>query len=129
MRKFPEVRRGDVFYADLSGIKGSEQGGVRPALIIQNDVGNRFAPTIIVAPITSQLTKANIPTHVNMNGELYGMEKESVILLEQVRTIDKIRLREFVTHIGDEMMEQVDKAIMISLGLIDVPSVKRTVSA
>ncbi len=117
MSKPLQIRRGDVFYADLSPVIGSEQGGVRPVLILQNDVGNKYSPTVIVSAITSQIEKAKLPIHVELDGETYGLERDSVILLEQVRTIDKRRLRERVTHLGRDIMRQVDDALMISLGL------------
>ncbi|MDQ0340458.1 mRNA interferase MazF [Caldalkalibacillus uzonensis] len=113
------VKRGDVFFADLSPVVGSEQGGVRPVLVIQNDIGNRFSPTVIVAAITAQIQKAKLPTHVEIDAKLYGFEKDSVILLEQIRTIDKQRLTDKITHLDEEMMARVDDALQISLGLID----------
>ncbi|RSK25666.1 type II toxin-antitoxin system endoribonuclease NdoA [Bacillus sp. HMF5848] len=113
------VKRGDVYFADLSPVVGSEQGGVRPVLIIQNDIGNRFSPTVIVAAITAQIQKAKLPTHVEIDAKRYGFERDSVILLEQIRTIDKQRLTDKITHLDDEMMERVDEALQISLGLID----------
>ncbi|MED0714597.1 type II toxin-antitoxin system endoribonuclease NdoA [Aeribacillus composti] len=113
------VKRGDVYFADLSPVVGSEQGGVRPVLIIQNDIGNRFSPTVIVAAITAQIQKAKLPTHVEIDAEKYGFERDSVILLEQIRTIDKQRLTDKITHLDDEMMDKVDDALQISLGLID----------
>ncbi|GGE85590.1 type II toxin-antitoxin system PemK/MazF family toxin [Priestia taiwanensis] len=112
------VKRGDVYFADLSPVVGSEQGGVRPVLVIQNDIGNRFSPTIIVAAITAQIQKAKLPTHVEINAKKYGFERDSVILLEQIRTIDKQRLTDKITHLDDEMMDRVDDALQISLGLI-----------
>lgn len=114
------VKRGDIFYADLSPVIGSEQGGVRPVLIIQNDIGNRYSPTVIVSAITSQINKAKLPTHVEISYEEYGLNKDSVILLEQIRTIDKRRLKDKIGHISDEIMEQVDEALMISLGLVEL---------
>ncbi len=111
-----EVSRGDIYYADLSPVVGSEQGGVRPVLIVQNDVGNRYSPTVIIAAITSQLDKAKLPTHIEIKKE-YGLEKDSVILLEQIRTLDKRRLKEKVCTIDNETMKKVDIAIMISLGI------------
>lgn len=114
------VKRGDVFYADLSPVVGSEQGGVRPVLVIQNDIGNKYSPTIIVAAITSQINKAKLPTHVEISAPEYGLPKDSVVLLEQVRTIDKKRLREKIGRFNDEMMEKVDDCLKISLGLIDL---------
>jgi mRNA interferase MazF len=113
------VKRGDVYFADLSPVVGSEQGGVRPVLIIQNDIGNRFSPTVIVAAITAQIQKAKLPTHVEIDAKRYGFERDSVILLEQIRTIDKQRLTDKITHLDDEMMDKVDEALQISLGLID----------
>ncbi|WP_232699915.1 type II toxin-antitoxin system PemK/MazF family toxin [Brevibacillus daliensis] len=113
------VKRGDVFFADLSPVVGSEQGGVRPVLVIQNDIGNRFSPTVIVAAITAQIQKAKLPTHVEIDAITYGFDRDSVILLEQIRTIDKQRLTDKITHLNDEMMDRVDEAIQISLGLID----------
>ena len=113
------VKRGDVYFADLSPVVGSEQGGVRPVLIIKNDIGNRFSPTVIVAAITAQIQKAKLPTHVEIDAKRYGFERDSVILLEQIRTIDKQRLTDKITHLDDEMMEKVDEAVQISLGLIE----------
>lgn len=114
------VKRGDVFYADLSPVIGSEQGGVRPVLVVQNDIGNKYSPTIIVAAITSQINKAKLPTHVEITGQEYGLPKDSVILLEQIRTIDKKRLREKIGRFDDEMMKYVDDALKISIGLISL---------
>ncbi|MCK0473874.1 MULTISPECIES: type II toxin-antitoxin system PemK/MazF family toxin [Halalkalibacter] len=113
------VKRGDVYFADLSPVVGSEQGGVRPVLIIQNDIGNRFSPTVIVAAITAQIQKAKLPTHVEINAKRYGFDRDSVILLEQIRTIDKQRLTDKITHLDDDMMNRVNEALFISLGLID----------
>lgn len=113
------VKRGDVYFADLSPVVGSEQGGVRPVLVLQNDIGNRFSPTVIVAAITAQIQKAKLPTHVEINAEKYGFERNSVILLEQIRTIDKQRLTDKITQLDEPMMLQVNKALQISLGLID----------
>lgn len=113
------VKRGDVYFADLSPVVGSEQGGVRPVLIIQNDIGNRFSPTVIVAAITAQIQKAKLPTHVEISAQSYGFDRDSVILLEQIRTIDKQRLTDKITHLDDEMMVKVDEALQISLGLIE----------
>jgi len=113
------VKRGDVFYADLSPVVGSEQGGVRPVLIIQNDIGNRFSPTVIVAAITAQIQKAKLPTHVEIEAKTHGMERDSVILLEQIRTIDKQRLTDKITHLDDDTMNKVNDALQISVGLID----------
>ena len=111
------VKRGDIFYADLSPVIGSEQGGTRPVLIVQNDTGNRHSPTVIAAAITSQTGKARLPTHINIAGGSVGLTKDSVILLEQVRTIDKKRLREHMGRLDDAHMALVDGAIAISFGL------------
>ncbi len=111
------VRRGDIFYADLSPVIGSEQGGVRPVLIIQNDVGNRYSPTVICAAITSQINKAKLPTHIEIDSQQYTLVKDSVVLLEQVRTIDKKRLREKICHLDDGLMFRVNRALMTSFGL------------
>ena len=112
-----KIKRGDIFYADLSPVIGSEQGGVRPVLIIQNDLGNKYSPTIIVAAITSQLSKAKLPTHVEIDASKYGLPKNSVILLEQIRTIDKKRLREKVGKIEANYDIKIKEALEISLGL------------
>lgn len=111
------VKRGDIFYADLSPVVGSEQGGVRPVLVVQNDVGNKYSPTIIIAAITSQINKAKLPTHVEVIGDDYGLSKDSVVLLEQVRTIDKRRLKERIGHLDETLMNRVDEALRISVGL------------
>ena len=112
------VKRGDIFYADLSPVVGSEQGGVRPVLIVQNDTGNRHSPTVIAAAITSQTGKARLPTHIEILAEKgYGLHKDSVVLLEQVRTLDKKRLREHMGHVDEGLMNQVDSAIAVSFGL------------
>ncbi len=113
------VKRGDIFYADLSPVIGSEQGGVRPVLIVQNDIGNKYSPTVIVAAITSQINKAKLPTHVEINATEYGITKDSVILLEQIRTIDKKRLKEKIGHLSDELMYRVNDSLQISFGLTD----------
>jgi mRNA interferase MazF len=113
------VKRGDVYFADLSPVVGSEQGGVRPVLIIQNDIGNRFSPTVIVAAITAQIQKAKLPTHVEIDAKEYAFDRDSVILLEQIRTIDKQRLTDKITHLDEGMMAKVDDALQISLGLIE----------
>lgn len=114
------IKRGDIFYADLSPVVGSEQGGIRPVLIVQNDVGNKYSPTVIAAAITSQINKAKLPTHIEISAQEYGLPKDSVILLEQIRTIDKRRLREKVDHLDDELMEKVNEALIISFGLTDI---------
>lgn len=111
------VRRGDVYYADLRPVVGSEQGGVRPVLIIQNDVGNRHSPTVIVAAITSKMNKAKLPTHVELDASAYTMMKDSVILLEQLRTIDKRRLKDRVCHLDSRLMAKIGRALLVSLEL------------
>ena len=111
------VRRGDIFYADLSPVVGSEQGGVRPVLIIQNDMGNKYSPTVICAAITSRMNKAKLPTHIALAAAKYALPKDSVVLLEQIRTIDKQRLLEKVCHLDDEILKKVDRALSISLEL------------
>ncbi len=113
------VKRGDIFYADLSPVVGSEQGGIRPVLIVQNDVGNKYSPTVIVAAITSRINKAKMPTHIEIKGDDYGLSKDSVILLEQIRTIDKKRLKERIGHIDEAVISTVNEAVSISLGLMD----------
>ena len=111
------IKRGDIYYADLSPVIGSEQGGVRPVLIVQNDVGNRFSPTVIAAAITSQQSKAKLPTHISINAVNCGLSKESVVLLEQVRTIDKKRLKEKMGAVDEGSMDEINRAISISFGL------------
>lgn len=111
------VRRGDIFYADLSPVVGSEQGGVRPVLIIQNDMGNRHSPTVIAAAITSQMNKAKLPTHIELVGQDCGLTKDSIVLLEQIRTLDKRRLREHMGRLDGALMDEVDRAIAVSFGL------------
>lgn len=111
------VKRGDIYYADLSPVVGSEQGGVRPVLIVQNDVGNKYSPTVIAAAITSQINKAKMPTHIELSAKEYGLNKDSVILLEQIRTIDKKRLREKIGRLDEELMASVNGALSISFGL------------
>ncbi|MGM9636003.1 MAG: type II toxin-antitoxin system PemK/MazF family toxin [Candidatus Avispirillum sp.] len=112
-----QIKRGDIFYADLSPVVGSEQGGLRPVLIVQNDVGNRYSPTVIAAAITSKLGKARLPTHIDVYADRVGLQRDSVVLLEQMRTIDKQRLKEKMGHLDDESMHAVDTAISVSLGL------------
>lgn len=114
------IKRGDIYYADLSPVVGSEQGGVRPVLIVQNDIGNKYSPTVIAAAITSQINKAKLPTHIEIGGQEYGLAKDSVILLEQIRTIDKKRLREKIGHLDDELMDKVNDALGVSFGLQDI---------
>lgn len=111
------MRRGDIYYADLRPVVGSEQGGIRPVLIVQNDMGNRHSPTVIIAAITSRMNKAKLPTHIEINSSLYDMDKDSVVLLEQLRTIDKKRLRDKVCHLEGEVMRRINRALMISLEL------------
>ena len=111
------VRRGDIYYADLSPVVGSEQGGVRPVLIVQNDVGNRFSPTVIAAAITSQKDKARLPTHIQLNSTGSGLARDSIVLLEQIRTIDKRRLKEHMGRLDEQSMNRVDQALEISFGL------------
>ncbi len=111
------VKRGDIYYADLSPVVGSEQGGVRPVLIVQNDVGNRFSPTVIAAAITSQSDKAKLPTHIKVNASGSGLAKDSIVLLEQVRTIDKRRLKEKMGALDSHSMTRIDQALSISFGL------------
>ena len=111
------VKRGDIYYADLSPVVGSEQGGIRPVLVIQNDIGNKYSPTVIAAAITSQINKAKMPTHIELAAKDYGLNKDSVILLEQIRTIDKRRLREKIGLIDDGLMASVNNALSISFGL------------
>ncbi|EKK20103.1 Programmed cell death toxin YdcE [Fructilactobacillus florum 8D] len=112
-----QIKRGDIFYADLSPVVGSEQGGLRPVLVVQNNIGNHYSPTVIVAAITAKIAKPRMPTHVAVAAKNTNIEKDSVILLEQVRTIDKQRLRDRVTHLHDKIMEDVDTALTLSLGL------------
>ncbi len=111
------VKRGDIYYADLSPVVGSEQGGVRPVLIVQNDVGNKYSPTVIAAAITSQQEKSRLPTHISVNGNTCGLSKDSVVLLEQVRTIDKQRLKERMGNLSSIDMNKIDKALTVSFGL------------
>ncbi len=111
------VKRGDLYYADLSPVVGSEQGGLRPVLIVQNDVGNKYSPTVIAAAITSKLGKTRLPTHIDVYAEKVGLQRDSVVLLEQIRTIDKRRLKEKMGHLDDHMMQAVDEAITVSFGL------------
>ena len=112
-----QIKRGDIFYADLSPVIGSEQGGIRPVLIIQNDVGNRHSPTVICAAITSRMNKAKLPTHIELDANKYQIVKNSVVLLEQIRTIDKQRLKDYVCHLDKEIMSRIDEALKISFSL------------
>ncbi len=109
-------KRGEIYFADLSPVVGSEQGGTRPVLIIQNDVGNKYSPTVIVSAITSQLSKAKLPTHVELSSNEYHLPKDSVVLLEQIRTLDKRRLKEKITTLDEHKMKEINRAILISLG-------------
>ena len=111
------VRRGEIYYADLSPVVGSEQGGVRPVVIVQNNIGNKYSPTVIAAAITSQINKAKLPTHIEISREEFGLQKDSVILLEQIRTIDKRRLKEKMGSVDENDMTAIDNAISISFGL------------
>ena len=116
MQEKEVIIRGDVYFADLSPVVGSEQGGLRPVLVVQNNVGNKYSPTIIVAAITSQLSKAKIPTHIELSSKVYNLPKDSVILLEQIRTIDKRRLSDKICTLDIKKMKEVDRAMLISLG-------------
>ena len=109
------VKRGEIYYADLSPVIGSEQGGIRPVIIIQNDIGNKYSPTVIVAAITSQINKAKLPTHIELSAENYGLQKDSVVLLEQIRTIDKSRLIEFIGVLNESEMNRITEALRISI--------------
>lgn len=113
-----QIKRGDIYYADLSPVVGSEQGGVRPVVIVQNDVGNKYSPTVIAAAITSKINKAKLPTHIEINAETFGLPRDSVVLAEQIRTIDKKRLKEHIGHLDDECMIKVNDALNVSFGLI-----------
>lgn len=114
------IKRGEIYYADLSPVIGSEQGGIRPVLIVQNDIGNKFSPTIIAAAVTSQINKAKLPTHIELNGGDYGLPKDSVVLLEQIRTLDKTRLKEKIGEISIDKMQKINQALMISLGFYNI---------
>ena len=111
------IKRGDIYYADLSPVVGSEQGGLRPVLIVQNDIGNRYSPTVIAAAITSKLGKAKLPTHIEIHADRVGLSRDSIVLLEQIRTLDKRRLREKMGHLDEAMMAEVNRAISVSFGL------------
>ncbi|MBE7082430.1 MAG: type II toxin-antitoxin system PemK/MazF family toxin [Clostridiales bacterium] len=113
------IKRGDIFYADLSPVVGSEQGGVRPVLVVQNNIGNKYSPTVIVCAITSQLTKAKLPTHIELNSVEYNLPKDSVCLLEQIRTLDKRRLQEKISFVNDKKMKDIERAMLISLGFFE----------
>lgn len=122
------VRRGDIYYADLSPVVGSEQGGVRPVLIVQNDVGNRYSPTVIAAAITSQTGKARLPTHIEVHTDS-GLAKSSIVLLEQIRTLDKRRLKDRMGHLDDETMTLVNDALSVSFGLVGEEHTSQDVTA
>jgi len=113
-----QIKRGDIYYADLSPVIGSEQGGIRPVVIVQNDVGNKYSPTVIAAAITSKINKAKLPTHIEIDAETFGLPKDSVVLAEQIRTIDKKRLRERIGHLDSDYMYKVSDALSISFGLL-----------
>lgn len=113
------IKRGELYYADLSPVVGSEQGGIRPVLVVQNDVGNKYSPTVIAAAITSQINKAKLPTHIELNASEYGLQKDSVVLLEQIRTIDKQRLKERIGQVPTNIMDRINRALMISLGFFE----------
>ena len=118
------VKRGDIYYADLSPVIGSEQGGVRPVLVVQNDIGNKYSPTVIAAAITSQINKAKLPTHIELSANEFGLPKDSVVLLEQIRTLDKRRLKEKIGALTPTTMQKVNVALMISLGFNDSAEVR-----
>jgi len=111
------IKRGEIYFAQLNPVVGSEQGGIRPVLVVQNDIGNQYSPTTIILAITSQINKAKLPTHVEIDAATYGLERDSVILAEQIRTIDKTRLKQRIAVLKDETMLQVDKALLVSMGL------------
>lgn len=113
------IKRGELYYADLSPVVGSEQGGVRPVLVVQNDVGNKYSPTVIAAAVTSKLTKARLPTHIELDASLYGLSKNSVVLLEQIRTLDKRRLKERIGELPLSTMQKVNGALLVSLGFAE----------
>lgn len=110
------IKRGELYYADLSPVVGSEQGGIRPVLVVQNDVGNKYSPTIIAAAVTSQINKAKLPTHIELSAKEYGLQKDSVVLLEQIRTLDKQRLKDKIGEVPLDIMQKINQALMISLG-------------
>ncbi|MDO4551965.1 MAG: type II toxin-antitoxin system PemK/MazF family toxin [Bacillota bacterium] len=112
------VKKGDIFFADLSPVIGSEQGGLRPVLVVQNDVGNKYSPTVIVAAVTSKMDKAKLPTHVEVRAQGHGLSRDSVVLLEQLRTIDKRRLQEKIGSVGEDVMDRTNQALSVSLGIL-----------
>lgn len=120
------VKRGELYYADLSPVVGSEQGGIRPVLVVQNDVGNKHSPTIIAAAVTSQINKAKLPTHIEISADEFGLSKDSVVLLEQIRTIDKKRLKDKIGELDDDLMSKVNKALLVSLGFVSSSNVLHT---
>lgn len=113
------VKRGELYYADLSPVVGSEQGGIRPVLVVQNDIGNKFSPTVIAAAVTSQISKAKLPTHIELSAKQYGLPKDSVVLLEQIRTLDKRRLKERIGQIDIDRMNKINQALLVSLGFYE----------
>lgn len=113
------IKRGEMYYADLSPVVGSEQGGIRPVLVVQNDIGNKYSPTVIAAAVTSQINKAKLPTHIEIHAGSYGLNKDSVILLEQIRTLDKKRLKEKIGEIETDVMSRVNEALLVSLGFYE----------
>ena len=113
------IKRGELYYADLSPVVGSEQGGVRPVLVVQNDVGNKYSPTVIAAAVTSRINKAKLPTHIELEAKEYGLPKDAVVLLEQIRTLDKCRLKDRIGEIPTDVMVKVNRALMISLGFYE----------
>ena len=119
------IKRGELYYADLSPVFGSEQGGIRPVLVVQNDIGNKYSPTVIAAAITSKLDKAKLPTHVELCATDYGLQKDSVILLEQIRTIDKSRLENYIGKVNKDTMRKIDQALAVSVGLTDIYSTEK----
>lgn len=114
------IKRGEIYFAQLNPVIGSEQGGIRPVLVVQNDVGNQYSPTTIILAITSQINKAKLPTHIEIKAAEYGLDKDSVILAEQIRTVDKTRLKQRVAQLSDEIMKEVDEALVVSIGLSEM---------
>ena len=112
------IKRGELYFADLSPVIGSEQGGIRPILIVQNDIGNKYSPTIIAAAVTSRINKAKLPTHIELSADVYGLPKDSVVLLEQIRTLDKRRIRERIGEVDGDVMNKINQALLISLGFM-----------
>jgi len=114
------IKRGEIYYAQLNPVVGSEQGGIRPVLVVQNDIGNQYSPTTIILAITSQINKAKLPTHVELKGEEFGLERDSVILAEQIRTVDKTRLKQRISVLNEDTMAKVNQALSVSLGLSEI---------